>query len=156
MYFAKLDAKWRGFAKIALSGIPEERRAVCHAAFLVGAATICNILPLQDDDATAAEIEEFFADVEAACGHEARRVQRARAARAPVEARTATAPVAEAPNAKPLDAAPPLAQPPLAEPPVGAPPVAEPPVAEAPKARSRRPRRAHANGTPGRDTDEER
>jgi hypothetical protein len=80
IYFEKLDAKWHGFAKIALTGVPVERHAVCHAAFLVGAAAICNILPLQEDDATAAALEEFFGDVEAACGEEAAMMRRARTA----------------------------------------------------------------------------
>lgn len=82
IYFEKLDAKWHGFAEIALAGIPDERRAICHAAFLVGAVTICSILPLRTGDRTTAAVEEFFAEVEAACGQEAALVQRARAARA--------------------------------------------------------------------------
>ena len=83
MYFEKLDAKWHGFAEIALAGVPDERRAICHAAFLVGAVTVCNILPLKADARTTAAVEEFFAEVEAACGQEAALVQRARAARVP-------------------------------------------------------------------------
>lgn len=83
MYFEKLDDKWHSFAEIALAGMPDERRAIFHMAFLVGAATMSNILPLRADDRTTAAVDDFFAEIEAACGQEAALVQRARTARTP-------------------------------------------------------------------------
>ena len=80
IYFEKLDARWHDFAELTLKGIPSERHAVCHAAFLVGAATLCNVLYARPDKMTVAEIEEFFVDVETACSqaaaeHRARHAQ---------------------------------------------------------------------------------
>jgi hypothetical protein len=76
IYFEKLDARWHDFAELTLKGIPFERHAVCHAAFLVGAATLCNVLSGRPDKMTAEEIEEFFADVETACTREAAQYRR--------------------------------------------------------------------------------
>jgi hypothetical protein len=74
--FEKLDARWHDFAELTLKGIPVERHAICHAAFLVGAATLCNLLSTRPNGMTIEEIEEFFADVETACSREAAQYRR--------------------------------------------------------------------------------
>jgi hypothetical protein len=76
IYFEKLDARWQDFAELTLKGISSERHAICHAAFLVGAATLCNVLSGHPDKMTVAEVEEFFADVETACTQEAAQYRR--------------------------------------------------------------------------------